>query len=115
MLPQSYHFLHLFGAILLIISIGGQFAVAGGVTNGRKVIGAMHGIGLIVLLVAGIGFLHKSGLGFPKWAMAKIGIWVIFGLLPLAVKKRWITGSATVILGAALATTAAWLGYFKPF
>ena len=115
MSPQTYHFLHIVGVLCLFISIGGLFGVVGGVATSRKMVAILHGIGLLLLLVAGIGYLHKSGLGFPNWAIAKIVIWVIMGALPVIIKKRLINVGAGVTLGLVLGSVAAYLAYFKPF
>ena len=112
---QLYHYLHLIGVILYFTSLGGLFAVAGGVTTARKTVAALHGMALLLLLVAGFGWLARAGGAYPTWAWIKVGIWLILAVLPMAVKKRWINVGAGVSLGLLLGLVAAYLGYMKPF
>jgi hypothetical protein len=115
MSPVFYHYLHLIGVILLFTSVGGMLAVAGGVSSARKLVGILHGVGLLILLVAGFGWLAKSGNVYPKYVWVKVGIWVVLGVLPLIVRKRVVQPGVGVALGILLGAVAAYLGYFKPF
>jgi predicted tellurium resistance membrane protein TerC len=117
MTPVFYHYLHLVGALFVFASIGGMLAVAGGVTSAKKLVGMLHGIGLVILLVAGFGFLAKAKVGYPypNWVWAKMGIWLVLGILPLIVRKRFVQPGVGVMIGILLGATAAYLGYFKPF
>jgi hypothetical protein len=115
MSPVFYHYLHLIGVILLFTSVGGMLAVAGGVTSAKKIVGILHGVGLLVLLIAGFGWLAKSGNVYPKYVWVKVGIWLVLGILPLIVRKRVVQPAVGVSLGIVLGAVAAYLGYFKPF
>lgn len=115
MTPVFYHYLHLIGVILLFTSVGGILAVAGGVTSAKKIVGILHGVGLLVLLIAGFGWLAKSGNVYPKYVWVKVGIWLVLGILPLIVRKRVVQPAVGVSLGIVLGAVAAYLGYFKPF
>jgi len=110
-----YHYLHLIGVLLLFTSVGGMLAVAGGVTSAKKIVGMLHGIGLVILLIAGFGFLAKAKLPMTGWVWAKVGIWLALGVLPLIVRKRVVQPGIGVALGIILGAAAAYLGYFKPF
>lgn len=115
MSPIFYHYLHLIGVILLFTSVGGMLAVAGGVSSAKKLVGILHGVGLLILLIAGFGWLAKSGNVYPKYVWVKVGIWVVLGVLPLIVRKRVVQPGVGVALGILLGAVAAYLGYFKPF
>lgn len=115
MSPVFYHYLHLVGVLLLFTSVGGMLAVAGGVTSAKKLVGMLHGIGLVILLIAGFGFLAKAKMPMTGWVWAKLGVWLALGVLPLIVRKRVVQPGVGVALGLILGAVAAYLGYFKPF
>ncbi len=110
-----YHYLHLVGVLLVFASVGGMLAVAGGVTGAKKLVGMLHGIGLVILLIAGFGFLAKAKLPMTGWVWVKVGIWLVLGVLPVLVRKRVVQPGVGVGLGILLGAVAAYLGYFKPF
>ncbi len=101
-MERVYLFLHLFGIFLLFGSLGG---LALHVMNGgdkesnasRKLIMMSHGISLIVILIAGVGLLHRGFGSFADgWVHAKLGIWLLLGAapaiiyrVPSAVKMLW--------------------------
>lgn len=113
MSPELYRLLHVVGVLMLFVGLGGMFACEPG--KGPKLFPALHGIGLLVMLVAGIGFAHKSGLGWPNWLLAKIACWVLVGALPVLVKRGVVPRLAGVLLVLAVGATAAWLAQAKPF
>ena len=55
MSPQIYHIIHLVGVLCLFVGIGSFLTTSGTDRPGMK----FHGIGLLLLLVAGFGMLHK--------------------------------------------------------
>jgi hypothetical protein len=72
--PKYYQLIHVAAALLVFLGLGGMLTGQGG-----KVSAMLHGIGLLAMLVAGIGFAHKSGYGWPNWMIAKIGCWLLVG------------------------------------
>lgn len=108
--PIYYKLIHVVGALLLFCGLGGMLAGKGG-----KLAGMLHGIGLLVMLVAGIGFAHKSGYGWPGWLLAKIGVWVLLGALPFLVKRGIVGALGALVLALGLGATAVWLAQAKPF
>ncbi|MEZ6187567.1 MAG: hypothetical protein R3F62_21475 [Planctomycetota bacterium] len=118
---EFYKVLHLLGLMLLFFAIGG-YTLKGdpegpGAKRAKLLLGLCHGLGLLILLVAGFGLLAKMQLmsSFPTWAILKILIWLAFGAAPVAIKKTpalvrpfW---AGIVFLGV----VAAYLAIFKPF
>jgi hypothetical protein len=112
---EFYKTLHLLGLACVCLSLGGIMlhAINGGskATNSfRK--GAMitHGVGLLLLLVAGFGMLAKLGIhGVPSWVGGKLVIWLALGaFVGLAYKqnlarKLWIIVPALVVVAILLA------------
>ena len=116
MTPETYRILHVLGALLLFLGLGGVLATAG--RDGGKpssLFFAMHGIGLLVLLVCGIGVLHKGGYGWPNWALTKIACWVLLGAVPVLMRRGVLPRSMAILVVVAIGGTAAWLGIAKPF
>lgn len=108
--PKLYHLIHVAAALLVFLGLGSMLTGQGG-----KVGAMLHGIGLLAMLVAGIGFAHKSGLGWPNWMIAKIGVWLLIGAMPVLVKRGVIGALGAIVLAVGLGATAVWLAYYKPF
>jgi hypothetical protein len=113
---EIYKILHLLGLSLVVLSLGGIIlhVINGGSkeSNGfRK--GAMitHGVGLLLLLVAGFGMLARIGIhSVPPWVGGKLVIWLLLGAFaavvykkPAIAKKLWIAVPCLVVVAAALA------------
>ena len=115
---ETYKFIHLVGIIMVVLSLGGiimRNAMKPESRKWRVVISMTHGLGLLIMLVAGFGALAKTSGGFPLWAQIKFAIWIVFGALLVVSNKRpkwsiwlWLT---VIVLGA----IAAWIARFKPF
>ena len=117
---EFYKVLHLTGIFMVFSAVGAHFlnGLNGGSKDfvGKKLVGLMHGIGLLVAFIAGFGLLARLGLGsWPGWLYLKILIWIFFGIVIILPRKKpewtgaiWIT---TLLVGVA----AAYLARFKPF
>lgn len=118
MSPLFYQFLHVTGVLLLFTSVGAF--LAGPQSGARKFAGMLHGIGLLLLLVAGFGLMAKkfgvaNPMSFPAWAWAKVVVWLVLGALPAVVNRGKLAPKGGVLLGLVLGLAAAWLAIFKPF
>ena len=116
-----YLFLHISGLILMVSALFGAI-VYGHATEvlsikWRKAFGMMHGIGLMIMFIAGFGLLARLQLPFPfpGWVWVKIVLWFIIAFLisfafkaKLPSRQLWIIALAVLILSAGLAV-------FKPF
>lgn len=108
--PDFYMTLHYVGLVVLFISLGGLGALAmTGQYQSKAKSGfvAFHGIGLILLLLGGFGWLGATKMGFPIWAILKLVIWLAFGALivplkrvPAAAKKLTLIGVPVLALCA---------------
>ena len=106
---ETYKLLHVIGLIALFLGLGGILA------GGRKSFLALHGLGLLIMLVAGFGMQAKGSLGFPGWMIAKLGVWVLIAVTPVAMKRGMLPAGLAVLLMFALGGAAAWLALTKPF
>lgn len=115
MTPETYRLLHIVGVMLLLLGLGGVLAHAGGDGKAPRLFLVMHGIGLLVMLVAGVGFVHKKPLNWDNWLFAKIACWVLLAALPVLVRRGIVPRFLAVVLVLGLGATAAWLAQAKPF
>ncbi len=113
MSPEIYKVLHVVGVLMLFLGLGGMFAAEPG--KGSRLFAMLHGLGLVAMLVAGIGFAHKSGYGWPNWMIAKIGCWLVVAAVPVMVKKKVLSRFVGILLALAIGATAVWLAQAKPF
>lgn len=86
-----YKFLHHLGLVLTFLSLGGLGALAltgQAQSKARTPFVALHGTGLIIILVAGFGWLAKLGYGLPTWAIVKILVWLALGALIVPLRRQ---------------------------
>jgi hypothetical protein len=114
MSPQFYHILHIVGVMLLFTSIGGMLATSQPGAPARRLVGILHGVALLILLVAGFGWLAKAGGVYPAWVWIKVALWAVLGMLPALVKRKRLPAGLGVALGLLIGVIAAYIGYFKP-
>lgn len=111
---QTYKFVHIAFVLALFMLLGA--AGVGSPSKGAKI---AHGIVTLIVLVGGFGLLARLGIshsnGWPGWAKAKLALWLLIGLSPLAMRKlpkhsHWVAMS---VMG--LGAVAAYIVINKPF
>lgn len=113
---ELFQILHIFGIVLLFMSIGALafHGLAGGTreTNpARGLVAATHGLGVLLLIVAGFGMLHtKYGGALPGWVHPKLLVWLVLAAAPSILGRS--PGAARVfwLLAPLLALGAAYFG-----
>lgn len=123
---MSYNFykiMHLMGIFMVLSCLGATSVhiMSGGNKANylkRKLVSMTHGIGLVLVFIAGFGMMAKQGLKFSEnnWLFAKIAIWLYLGMAPVIIYKMspqraqifWFAIYAVAGFGAYLALT-------KPF
>ena len=113
---QIYRIVHLFGLSLVLLSLGGIMvhAMNGGTkasNSFRKGAVITHGVGLLLVLVAGFGMLHKVPVAHDTgWMLGKMAIWLVLGgAVAFAYKSReaakilFFVVPVLVLLGAVMA------------
>ena len=110
MTREFYLIIHLTGISLLALGVGGM--MAGG--EKRKTFAMLQGLGLLVMLVSGFGLIAKLGGGFPHFAIVKIVLWLVIGMLPMLFRKLKTPLPAAIIISLILVGTMAYLGVMKP-
>ena len=114
---QFYKVIHFLGLFMVFSGLGAQFLQSLNSNDpkqspGRKWSAIMHGVGLLMVLVAGFGLLAKLQLPIGGWVIAKLLIWLAFGGMgALASRKKEAAGLlwiSTLILGALAAFLASY-------
>lgn len=115
---EIYKSLHVLGLSLVVLSLGGILlhVINGGTKTSntfRKGVMITHGVGLLLLLVAGFGMLAKLGIhGVPGWIGVKLAIWLVLGaFVGIAYKKQalakkfWVAIPVLVFIATVLAVS----------
>jgi hypothetical protein len=117
----GYKVLHLAGVFLLLLSLGGT-AVLGSVLpekreTWRRLLSIAHGLGILLLLIAGFGLLARLGASWPwqGWILLKLLLWVLLGALPVAARRLPDLAIPLWWVAFAAALAAGWLAVYKPF
>lgn len=108
--PLILKTLHLAGLIGLFTSLGATL-LAG---SGKKAASILHGISLLLILLAGFAMLGKPPVG-QSWWIIKLGLWLFIGAAPALAKRKVLPAPVVLALCIAAACSAAWLGLSKPF
>jgi hypothetical protein len=118
---EIYKMLHLAGLFLLISGLISAYTVT---SSGSALVGkirnfsfAMHGLGLVLILVSGFGLLARLGLAreMPTWAYVKFGIWGVFAIFISVLKRKGQLGWPLYVIMLSVFLFAAWLATYKPF
>lgn len=120
---EIYKVIHLFSMFLLFTILGGiaLHALNGGTreTNrGRKLVGALHGIALFLILLGGFGMLARLGIvqgGLPGWIYAKLAIWVALPVIGTMPYRKPATAKAVLLALPVIGALSAYFAIYKPF
>lgn len=118
MSPAIYHILHIVGLICVFVGFGALLS-----QDSYKSAMKWHGIGLLIMLISGFGWLAKVGKTLPegaqspytyKWVLIKMALWLVLGFLPVLAKRRVLASHVVVLIAVLAGATLAYLGYMKP-
>lgn len=123
---MSYNFykiMHFIGLFMIFSALGSVIVhmMSGGNKSNllkRKFIAMTHGIGALLVFVAGFGMMARLGLKFSDnfWIYGKILIWLFFGLAPVFIYKLRAQGAQFFwFLLYAVGALGAYLALVKPF
>lgn len=117
---EFYKVLHIFGLIITLSGLVGLMASfmsqTGEMTKKLRILWmAMHGTGLLIILVSGFGLAARLNYiaQLPDWVKIKIGVWVAVGLIVILIRKARPMIKFWLPLVLALFTFAAYLAVNK--
>lgn len=121
MIPiELYRNIHLLGIFMVLLALGGA-AVYGMVNQGRdlawrKVVSVTHGLGMLLVVVAGFGMLARLGIHWPwpTWVWGKVAVWVLLGALIVPARRSAGMAPGVWWIVILLAAVAAYLAIHKP-
>lgn len=114
-----YKIMHYFGLAFVLASLG---AVTGHALRGadephpkKGLLAAGHGIGMVLMLVAGFGMLARlGGAMMPSWVIPKLIIWLLLGAAFSVAKRAPKAAMLLWLLLPVLVATAAAFALYKP-
>ncbi len=113
-----YKILHLLGVFMVLMGVSGSLVAnsipADQQQQWKKRAGLFHGVGLLIVLVAGFGLLARLGHGLELWVALKLLIWLALGAIIVLVRRLPQQGGLLWVAILVLATLAASLGQYKP-
>jgi uncharacterized membrane protein SirB2 len=112
MSPAFYHVLHV---VSLLALYGGTFYAFAGPAETRKGTLVLTGIASLLMLISGVGLMHKLGYAWSGWVFVKIACWLgLSALGGIGYRRR---GAVGALKGTALglAALAVVMVYTKPF
>ena len=116
---EFYKVMHLTALFMIFSGIGAQILhyYNGGDKNhkGRKLVGIMHGVGLLLALVAGFGLLARIGTGMQGWVVVKLVVWIALGGISFIAIRKPKLGPIVWVIVIALGLVGAVLARYKPF
>jgi hypothetical protein len=110
----AYKVVHIFGVLLVFVALGAAL----GEGSRRRLASMTHGIGLLIVLIAGFGALARLGIhspgNWPLWIWLKLLIWLVLGAAMTFARRSPAAARALWWLLPLLGGAAAYLALFKP-
>ena len=110
---EFYKLFHYLGIFLVMVALGGAAGHAAGGGDRKKnpqrgMMLAAHGIGLLLMLVAGFGMLARLDVPMGGWFWAKLVLWLLLGAsTALPMVKRSATSTCLASTPTSRTATAA--------
>lgn len=120
---QFYNVTHVVGIILLMAALGGaalhaMTRGANGDPSARRLLAAMHGVGVLLILVGGFGMLARigamHGAGFPGWVWVKLVVWGVLAAAIAIPPRRPGLARPLLLALPILGGIAAYMAIYKP-
>ncbi len=113
MSPTFYSILHVFSLLALF---GGTFYAISAPAETRKKTLALTGVASLLMLIAGVGLMHKLGYAWTGWVFVKIVCWLgLSALAGIAYRRRSVGPCVYKGIALGLGLVALVMVYAKPF
>lgn len=82
----------------------------------KKLLLSLHGLGLVIVFVAGFGLLARLNIisGFPFWVWTKIIVWIVVGAIPVFIYRFPMGAQIMLFLTPVLFSLNAYFAINKP-
>ena len=114
----TYRMLHIGGLVVMLLAIGGMIIGRDArAERPPKIASILHGVGLLVILVAGFGMAARReyDMAATPWIWAKVGVWLLLGAFPVLARRGVVPGPVAWPLVVALVLASEWLAHEKPW
>jgi hypothetical protein len=120
---QFYNVVHIVGIVLVMSALGGTavHALSGGTKQTNRARGlpaALHGVGVLLILVGGFGMLARLGFShgamFPGWLLVKLAVWLVVAALLFIPYRRPALARPIYLALPVLGGLAAYMAIYKP-
>lgn len=106
--PLLLKIIHLAGAFGVFTAMGA--ILMGGQESCRKCAAKLHGISLLLLLLAGFAMLKKPPMELHFWKV-KIVLWLFLAVAPVLARKKVMPMPLLLLLTLAAGLLAAYMGF----
>jgi hypothetical protein len=110
--------IHVVGALTVFMALGGLVALGAAGPERQRLFKALHGIGLLVVLVAGFAMLGRLGMGGPgtwgTWVWIKLVVFALLGASLVAIRRAERWGHTVLLALLLLGAVATWAALSKP-
>lgn len=117
---EFYKWLHVVGIIATFSALGAQalYVAQGGQKTTwslKKMNASIHGLGLLLLFVAGFGMMARRGFSFGAdlWLYHKLVAWLILGAAPAILWRRGPFAKWLLVAFILIGAFAAYVGIYK--
>jgi len=108
----TYLVLHLSSIIVLL---GYTFYAFAAPAETRRRVLMVTGVAALLVLVTGVGMLHRLHLGMPVWAIVKLVCWLGLSMIGGIAFRRRAQADTFMMIALVLAITAVAMVYIRPF
>jgi len=111
MSSEFYKIIH----VLMVVLMFSFFAVQIFSNNSEKKMGMYSGIASLLLFISGFGLIARLGVGWPTWALIKIGIWILIAVgTPMIIKRAGNLKRPWFFVMSILLVVVVYLVQYKP-
>lgn len=108
--PLLFKVIHIAGALGVFTAMGA--ILMGAQESCRKCASMLHGISLLLLLLAGFALLEKPPMHLHFWKV-KLVLWLFLGVAPVLARKKTLPTPVLLLLTLGAGVLAAYMGFLN--